>query len=211
MLPSLKQYMKWSLPSKYGFIGVLIAFVSLIPLTMALKNWMLSVPDYASLAFNYGESEMTIYGAEGESTEEAVIIRGANTEEAGVRAEYYWIKRRYPGYERISQAVYKQPKDNSAKNTLIIKDAGTGIEMEIKSGPPVKPRIYDVLYLRNWYGMTKDIHFDITSFINKGSEPRAEYVHDGPTLNDFIEAVNRKMENKVSKENLKEADPPATE
>lgn len=162
---------------------------------MAVKDWIVAVPDYASLAYNYGTSEMTIYGAEGGSPEEAVIIRGANTHEAGVLAEHYWIKRRYPGYERLSQEIYWYPKPDAEKKKLVLINEEAGVEMEIAAAPPVAPRIYDVLYIKNWYGRTREIHFDITPFINKGFEPRSNYEHTGPSLEDFIEAVEEGLKN----------------
>lgn len=75
MLPTILQYKKWSLPSKYAFWSLLVAT---IPLFLLAKDLIVAVPDYAALAFNYGTSEMTIYGATGDIVENAVIIRGAN-------------------------------------------------------------------------------------------------------------------------------------
>ena len=169
MLPTVAQYRKWALPAKYTFWGCVFA---LVPITFSVRDWIIAVPDYAVLAFNYGTSEMTIYGAAGDSPETAVIVRGANSHEAGVKAEYYWIRRRYPGYERTFQAVFEQPEPGSSPLRTILKDAATGAEAEAAHPAKLPPRLYDVLKIRNWYGRTRDVYFDITTFWGKKSEPR---------------------------------------
>lgn len=204
MLPKRQQYKNWSLPSKYSFIGILIGLISLIPLAIALKDWMVAVPDYAVLAYNYGTSEMTIYGAEGESPENAIIIRGANSHDAGVKAEYYWIKRRYPGYERTKQAVFDYPDINKERKTIIMQDAETGFQMEAESCPPLV-RMYDVLYIQNWYGREREIYFDITTFLNSGSEPAPEHVHTGKTPNDFLKELEKFKSEQSNKSKQKDA------
>lgn len=169
MLPTISQYRKWSLPAKYAFWGLLLA---LIPIGLSVRDWIVAVPDYAVLAFNYGTSEMTIYGAAGESPETAVIIRGANSHEAGVRAEYYWIRRRYPGYERTFQAIFELPEPGSTPPRTIHKDSATGAEVEAIHPANLPARRYDVLKIRNRYGRIRDVYFDITTFWGKKSEPR---------------------------------------
>lgn len=196
MLPNINQYKRWSLPSKYSLIGLIIGIVSLIPFLLAFKDWLVAVPDYAALAYNYGSSEMTIYGAEGEMPETAVIIRGANSHEAGIRAEYYWIARRYPGYSKTHQALLKYPEADTKLKKVLIEDSETGFQMEIESCPPLPARAYDVLYIKNWYGRKRKIHFDVTTFIDKGSEPAPEHSHTGNTLQDFIRELDKLKSNK---------------
>ena len=193
IFPTVAQYRKWSLPAKYSFWGFIIAFV---PAIFAIRDWVIAVPDYAVLAFNYGKSEMTIYGAAGDSQETAVIIRGANSHEAGVKAEYYWIRRRYPGYRRTLQAVFTHPQPDSISPPTILKDAATGAEIEAVRAAPLPPRIYDIMELRNWYGRTRDVYFDITTFWGKASEPRpgglSEEEADRLTMERLQDAIKRK-------------------
>lgn len=169
MLPTIAQYRKWSLPAKYSFLGLLLAA---IPIAFSVRDWIVSVPDYAILAFNYGTSEMTIYGAAGDSPETAVIIRGANSHEAGIKAEYYWIQRRYPGYKTIVQGLFERSEPGSSPPRTIFKDSATGEEVEMVQPTNLPPRKYDVLRIRNWYWRTRDVNFDITTFWDKPSEPR---------------------------------------
>ena len=169
MLPTIAQYHKWSLPAKYTFWGFVLAA---IPMILIAKDWLVAVPDYAVLAFNYGSSEMTIYGAAGDSPESAIIVRGANSEEAGVIAEYYWIRRRYPGYETTFQAVFDKKEPGSSDRRMVLKDATTGAEVEAVMPTELPPRHYDVLTISNWYRRTHQVFFDVTTFWGKKSEPR---------------------------------------
>ncbi len=195
MFPTTTQYRKWSLPAKYSFWALLVA---LIPIAFSVRDWIVAVPDYAVLAFNYGTSEMTIYGAAGDSPETAVIIRGANSHEAGVKAEYYWIRRRYPGYERTFQAVFERPEPGSSPPRTILKDAATGAEAEAVQPTDLSPRRYDVLKIRNWYGRTRDVFFDITTFWGKNSEPRAGGISEEEahrlSMERLQDAIKRKKE-----------------
>lgn len=204
MLPNKQQYKNWSLPSKYSFAGIVIGLISLVPIILAAKDWVIAVPDYAVLAYNYGTSEMTIYGAEGESPEHAIIIRGANSHDAGVKAEYYWINRRYPGYERTKQAVFDFPDITKERKTIIMQDAETGFQMEVESCPPLV-RKYDVLYIKNWYGREREIYFDITTFFGSGSEPSSEHTHDGKTPTDFLTELEKFKKEKSNKSMHKDA------
>lgn len=169
MLPTISQYRKWSLPAKYSFWGLILA---LVPIAISVRDSIIAVPDYAVLAFNYGTSEMTMVGGAGDSPETAVIIRGANSHEAGVMAEYYWIRRRYPGYEKTLQAAFEGHEPGDSPPRTILKDARTGVEVEMVRPANLAPRRYDVLKIRNWYWHTREVFFDITTFWGKPSEPR---------------------------------------
>jgi hypothetical protein len=166
MIPNIKQFKKWSLPSKYAFLGIILA---IIPILFYLVDWVASIPEYAVIAFNHDDSEITIFGDAGKSTETAVIIRGANLHEAGVKAEYYWIKKRYPGYEVIRTYVYtvEQPARRTYGAEFKAFDPISRIETTYEPNK-IKERYYDVLVIRNWYGRTHHVHFDITGFWLKG-------------------------------------------
>jgi hypothetical protein len=169
MFPTIAQYRKWSLPAKCSFWGFILA---LVPIAISVRDSIIAVPDYAVLAFNYGTSEMTIFGGAGDSPETAVIIRGANSHEAGVKAESYWIRRRYPGYESLFQAVFDGHEPGPPPPRTILKDSATGAEVEMVQPANLAPRRYDVLTIRNWYRRTREVYFDITTFMGKPSEPR---------------------------------------
>ena|SRR5437867_2482637 len=136
----LSRYKKWSLPEKCSFWGLVLGVVVF---AWPVASWVIAVPENTTLAFNHGTSEMTIYGGAGESRDTAVIIRGANSDWAGVAAEYYWIRRRYPGYRPVRQAV-------------------------ITGG-----RSYDLIVIRSWYGRRRFIYFDIAPFLGKEEKPSA--------------------------------------
>lgn len=194
MFPTIKQFRRWSLPAKYSFVALIFGIISLIPLVLGLRNWLLAVPDYASIAYNYGSSEMIIYGAEGKSTDDAVIIRGADSHEAGVRAEYYWIKRRYPGYRKRSQAVYESSAINARAQRVTVTEKNTGVKMELDLGPPPPPRRYDVIRISNWYGRSRNIHFDINSFFGNQNQSEPEQEVASNTVNDLVKAVDEAKE-----------------
>ena len=193
MLPTITQYKKWSLPSKYTFWGLVVAF---IPLALLVKDWISAVPDYAILAVNYGTSEMTIYGAAGDTIDTAVIIRGANSHEAGVASEHYWIRRRYPGYKVTFQAVFEHPKPAYDRKRVLLKDAATGVEVEIPMSPGLPPRIYDVLTIQNWYWRSRKVYFDITMFWDKPAEP----LPGGVDVQDLGQQILQRLQNAINRD-----------
>ncbi|HMK25353.1 MAG TPA: hypothetical protein VK483_04925 [Chitinophagaceae bacterium] len=79
----------------------------------------------------------TTSATDGSSFENAIIIK-EKTETSGVRAEYDWLKKNYPGYSLISQAL-------SSKGN----------------------KKYDVLKISTKDGEEKSIYFDITGFFGK--------------------------------------------
>ncbi len=81
--------------------------------------------------------KVTYAGGDGSSFEKAVIIKGA-TEQTGVRAEYQWLAKNYPGYMRRRQSL----KQNDGK-------------------------VYDVLAITTEGGKELDVYFDITEFFGK--------------------------------------------
>ena len=44
-------------------------------------------------------------GGDGSSLEQAIVIKGAKDEEAGVAAERTWMEQRYPGFHKGQQAL----------------------------------------------------------------------------------------------------------
>ena len=76
-------------------------------------------------------------GGDGSSIEKAVVIKGA-TEETGVRAEYAYIEKHYPGYKRGGQSLQS-----------------------------VKGRSYDAIDITTSDGKKKTVYFDITQFFGK--------------------------------------------
>ncbi|PKP19124.1 MAG: hypothetical protein CVU05_12060 [Bacteroidetes bacterium HGW-Bacteroidetes-21] len=73
----------------------------------------------------------------GSSFKNAIIIK-EETETTGVDAEYAWIKKNYPGYKTIQQAL---KKDNN--------------------------KYYDIIDIKTAQGEKKSIYFDITNFFGK--------------------------------------------
>ena len=76
-------------------------------------------------------------GEEGSSFETAVILESSNEFE-GIAAERQWFEARYPGCEKIGQALTFHGD-----------------------------KVYDVITIRTADGVEKDIYFDITAFFGK--------------------------------------------
>ena len=76
-------------------------------------------------------------GRDGSTPATAIVIEAPNTQ-AGIAQEYAYVRRAYPGWERVRQAL---------------------IEHE--------GRRYDRLTIRSPSGETRDVFFDITSFFGK--------------------------------------------
>ena len=76
-------------------------------------------------------------GGDGSTLEKAVVIKGGN-EETGVRAEYTYLDRHFPGYKRGGQSVSSHDK-----------------------------RTYDTLDFTTAKGEKKTVFFDITDFFGK--------------------------------------------
>ena len=80
---------------------------------------------------------ITYAGGDGSSLEKSVVIKGA-TEESGVRAEYAYLAKHFPGYKRDNQGVMSKGK-----------------------------RTYDMLDFTTAAGEKTKIYFDITDFFGK--------------------------------------------
>jgi hypothetical protein len=80
---------------------------------------------------------VTYSGGDGSTIEKAVLIQAPDTQ-AGVRAEYTWLKQKYPGYKRISQAL--RTPDGKA---------------------------YDLIKIETTDGQQLSVYFDITAFFGK--------------------------------------------
>jgi hypothetical protein len=82
---------------------------------------------------------ITFGGGDGVDCARRVIIQGAQNEQAGVGAEYAWLRAKYPGYRRGLQALTKC------------------------DGKPA-----DKLSIQTAAGQALDIYFDISGFFGKG-------------------------------------------
>jgi len=76
-------------------------------------------------------------GGDGSSYEQAVVIKGAKDEEAGVAAERAWLEQRYPGFQKGRQSL-------------------------MSSGG----KHYDLIEITTREGH-KSVYFDITEFFGK--------------------------------------------
>lgn len=76
-------------------------------------------------------------GGDGSSMEKAVVIKGGN-EETGVHAEYDYLAKHFPGYQRGGQSLFSKGKHN-----------------------------YDELDFTTAKGEKKTIYFEITAFLGK--------------------------------------------
>jgi len=83
-------------------------------------------------------AEVTYSGGDGSSMEHAVVITGATGEAEGVRSEYVWLSKQYPGYKRGVQSVMEKNERSFDR-----------IEIQAANGQPVV------------------VYFDITSFYGK--------------------------------------------
>ena len=84
------------------------------------------------------KSGLRYEGGDGSSMEKAVVIKGAKDTSAGVRAEYDWVAKKFPGYQRKQQSL----QANGGKR-------------------------YDVLTIVTKQGKEVDVYFDITEFFGK--------------------------------------------
>src|SRR6478735_7045405 len=73
---------------------------------------------------------------DGSSYEKAIIINETNTSD-GVAAEYKWLRKHYPGYKFLRQAL-----------------------------SPYKDKYYDILFIK-YKGKKKAVYFDISNFFGK--------------------------------------------
>ena len=83
-----------------------------------------------------GGAEMSIENT-GLSYQNAVVIE-EKTETSGVKAEYLWLEKNYPGYRMIQQSLNFYDKKS-----------------------------YDILEIKTADGKTKKIYFDISKFYGK--------------------------------------------
>ena len=84
------------------------------------------------------KTEVTYAGGDGSTQEKAVIIKGAKDSTIGIRAEYDWVAKKYPGYQRKGQSLHK-----------------------------VDGKSYDVLEIVTKDGKEVEVYFDITDFFGK--------------------------------------------
>ncbi len=100
---------------------------------LALSTAMLAIPFVSN-----AEPHISYAGGDGSSIEKAVIIKGAKEEMSGVHAEYEWLAKHFPGYQRKQQELISQ-----------------------------KGHSYDLLHFVAADGKEHDVYFDITGFFGK--------------------------------------------
>jgi len=83
-------------------------------------------------------AEVTYSVSDGSSLEHAVVITGATGETEGVRSEYAWLSKQYPGYRPRAQSVVRNNE-----------------------------RTFDRLEIQTANGQLVVVYFDITSFFGK--------------------------------------------
>ncbi|MCP3918397.1 MAG: hypothetical protein GY711_22865 [bacterium] len=88
--------------------------------------------------FRFGDQTIELAGGIGTSVEQAVVIKGALTVEAGVASEKYWIDQFYPNFKWIKHSLYSPNNDRSA--------------------------LYDVIEIETELGHRKKLYFDVTAF-----------------------------------------------
>ncbi len=115
-------------------VAALVA-VTLLSIGCAAQR-SLGSPKAASSTLD--DNAITYEGGDGLSCENAVLIRGASDNFAGVHAEYVWLRKHYPGYKRQKQAHTKPAE-----------------------------RHYDELTIKKADGSTITVCFDITEFFGK--------------------------------------------
>jgi hypothetical protein len=100
-------------------------------------TWALMMGAVAAAGISLPAGMAVALKADGRSFETAVVIE-ASTEAEGVRAEYAYVRRAYPGWTSAQQALLHHGQRN-----------------------------YDMLTLVSPSGETKQIYFDITSFFGR--------------------------------------------
>ena len=83
-------------------------------------------------------AHLTYSGGDGSSYQQAVVIKGAEDEKAGIAAERAWLEQRYPGFQKGRQSL-------------------------VHSGG----RLYDLIEFTTADGQKKSVYFDITDFFGK--------------------------------------------
>lgn len=94
-------------------------------------------PSQDPRVFRFGEQTIRLEGGNGQSREQAIVIKGAATSDAGVAAEYYWLRKYYQDHRVRSRAFI-------------------GAEKE--------PPLFDMFQLESPYGVKRELWFDITEF-----------------------------------------------
>jgi hypothetical protein len=90
-------------------------FTSVVTLAVGSAHAQSSVPA------NPPPQTAPLYGGrDGLSSKTAVVIE-SRSEEAGIRSEYSWIAERYPGYQRVSQALTAWDKSHKRYDIITIK------------------------------------------------------------------------------------------
>jgi len=97
-----------------------------------------SPPDDPPRTFYYANQSIKLIGGNGTSRDQAILISGALTSDAGIAAQTHWVRTFYPDYRVISQALSKPSED--------------------------QPRYLDVLVIESSVGFQRQLFFDVTEF-----------------------------------------------
>ncbi len=127
-------------------IAVIIAFIP------SLRDGVLHILNFFRLVFKKKnkdfiiehEGEKITFEYKTKSTLFDIVKINATTHHLGVGAEYKWLQKYYPDYDRISQSL-----------SLIEVDENRSLH-------------FDTILLKNDEGVEKNIYFDISEFFNDG-------------------------------------------
>ena len=72
---------------------------SMLPCTLLLAGCADSAPSRPSAPLPPSQADVTYEGGDGSSVEQAVLIKGAANEGIGIKSEYVWVIKHYPGFQ----------------------------------------------------------------------------------------------------------------
>jgi hypothetical protein len=72
---------------------------SMLPCSLLLAGCADSAPSRPSAPPPPSQADVTYEGGDGSSVEQAVLIKGAANEGIGIKSEYVWVIKHYPGFQ----------------------------------------------------------------------------------------------------------------
>lgn len=137
--------------------------------------------------FEHYKDRVTYAGGDGTSTKAAVVILGAESTDAGIGAERFWIAKKYPDYRHFHQASFTEIPRKVTVN-IFGSDGKDQSDFEVEA-PINSLRRYDVISIQK-EGTVREIHFDISDFYGK------------PILDPLVQKVIEGLENyKIEEKN----------
>ena len=76
---------------------------------------------------------VTYSDGEGKGCDDAIVIKGATSERAGIKAEYAWLAAHYPGYHTVSQSLIACKSATDEITITTAAGATTSVYFEISS------------------------------------------------------------------------------